>query len=220
MLPPGGEGAPLMPAFHVAAFGVTRETRAVANIGGIANVTLLSTRRQQSSASTPVPAIACSMPGRAPISGGPLTPAVPGLPAVRWMRRLLRAPAGRAVLRAPAAEEHRPRDLQRCLVAARAGPAVQLPAEQCPGHPGRAHRADHRQRVRPGIRAATGSESVCLRRRRLQYRPAAAAGRGTAPNPGRDHGRVRHCAGTRRGGGIRLAGASIPWRPVRAICPR
>ena len=38
----GGGGAPLMPAFHAAAFGASGETRAVVNIGGIANVTLLS----------------------------------------------------------------------------------------------------------------------------------------------------------------------------------
>jgi anhydro-N-acetylmuramic acid kinase len=38
----GGEGAPLMPAFHAAAFGAAGETRAVVNIGGIANVTLLA----------------------------------------------------------------------------------------------------------------------------------------------------------------------------------
>lgn len=37
----GGEGAPLMPAFHAAAFAGTGETRAVVNIGGIANLTLL-----------------------------------------------------------------------------------------------------------------------------------------------------------------------------------
>ncbi len=37
----GGEGAPLMPAFHAAAFGARGELRAVVNIGGIANVTLL-----------------------------------------------------------------------------------------------------------------------------------------------------------------------------------
>lgn len=37
----GGEGAPLMPAFHAAAFGSAGELRAVINIGGIANVTLL-----------------------------------------------------------------------------------------------------------------------------------------------------------------------------------
>lgn len=37
----GGEGAPLVPAFHAAAFGAAGEDRAVVNIGGIANVTLL-----------------------------------------------------------------------------------------------------------------------------------------------------------------------------------
>ncbi|MGH8206617.1 MAG: anhydro-N-acetylmuramic acid kinase [Steroidobacteraceae bacterium] len=37
----GGEGAPLMPAFHAAAFGAPGRTRALVNIGGIANVTLL-----------------------------------------------------------------------------------------------------------------------------------------------------------------------------------
>jgi anhydro-N-acetylmuramic acid kinase len=37
----GGEGAPLMPAFHLAAFGSSGQYHAVANIGGIANVSLL-----------------------------------------------------------------------------------------------------------------------------------------------------------------------------------
>jgi len=37
----GGQGAPLMPAFHAAAFTGVGETRAVVNIGGIANLTLL-----------------------------------------------------------------------------------------------------------------------------------------------------------------------------------
>ena len=37
----GGEGAPLMPAFHVAAFGTAGQYNAVVNIGGIANVSLL-----------------------------------------------------------------------------------------------------------------------------------------------------------------------------------
>jgi len=38
----GGEGAPLMPAFHAAAFGVPGRTRALVNIGGIANVTVVA----------------------------------------------------------------------------------------------------------------------------------------------------------------------------------
>lgn len=37
----GGEAAPLVPAFHAAAFGRAGEARAVVNIGGIGNVTLL-----------------------------------------------------------------------------------------------------------------------------------------------------------------------------------
>ena len=37
----GGEGAPLVPAFHAAVFTDRSETRAVVNIGGIANLTLL-----------------------------------------------------------------------------------------------------------------------------------------------------------------------------------
>jgi len=37
----GGQGAPLLPAFHKAAFGHAAEERVVANIGGIANITLL-----------------------------------------------------------------------------------------------------------------------------------------------------------------------------------
>jgi anhydro-N-acetylmuramic acid kinase len=37
----GGEGAPLAPAFHAAAFAEAGRKRAIVNIGGIANVTLL-----------------------------------------------------------------------------------------------------------------------------------------------------------------------------------
>src|SRR5690606_3287617 len=38
----GGEGAPLVPAFHAAAFASPGEDRAVVNIGGIANITTLA----------------------------------------------------------------------------------------------------------------------------------------------------------------------------------
>lgn len=37
----GGQGAPLMPAFHVAMLGATDEDRAVLNLGGIGNLTLI-----------------------------------------------------------------------------------------------------------------------------------------------------------------------------------
>lgn len=39
----GGEGAPLVPAFHAALFGDETENRTIVNIGGIANITLLPT---------------------------------------------------------------------------------------------------------------------------------------------------------------------------------
>jgi anhydro-N-acetylmuramic acid kinase len=38
----GGEGAPLMPVFHRTVLGSTTETRAVLNLGGIANITRLT----------------------------------------------------------------------------------------------------------------------------------------------------------------------------------
>lgn len=38
----GGQGAPLVPAFHQAAFGSGDETRVVANIGGIGNISVLN----------------------------------------------------------------------------------------------------------------------------------------------------------------------------------
>jgi anhydro-N-acetylmuramic acid kinase len=37
----GGQGAPLVPAFHLAAFGSSQKNRAIVNIGGIANITYL-----------------------------------------------------------------------------------------------------------------------------------------------------------------------------------
>jgi len=41
----GGEGAPLAPAFHQQVFHSTNENRAVLNIGGIANITYLTSRQ-------------------------------------------------------------------------------------------------------------------------------------------------------------------------------
>ena len=44
----GGQGAPLAPAFHRYAFQSTHESRAIVNIGGISNVTILSADSGQS----------------------------------------------------------------------------------------------------------------------------------------------------------------------------
>jgi len=44
----GGQGAPLVPAFHAAWFGQTAQTRGVLNLGGIANLTVLGAQGQVS----------------------------------------------------------------------------------------------------------------------------------------------------------------------------
>jgi len=44
----GGQGAPLVPPFHLAVFGDAKESRAVLNIGGISNITLLPASVAQS----------------------------------------------------------------------------------------------------------------------------------------------------------------------------
>lgn len=43
----GGQGAPLVPAFHQAVFAKSGQNRAIVNIGGIANITLLSGNDRQ-----------------------------------------------------------------------------------------------------------------------------------------------------------------------------
>jgi len=43
----GGQGAPLVPAFHQAMFGKTGQTVAVLNIGGMANLTILGSRQAE-----------------------------------------------------------------------------------------------------------------------------------------------------------------------------
>lgn len=45
----GGQGAPLVPAFHQAVFGSAHEARAVVNIGGIANISILPTTSDNTS---------------------------------------------------------------------------------------------------------------------------------------------------------------------------
>jgi len=57
----GGQGAPLVPAFHAMVFGGTERPRAVLNLGGIANLTLLPGSRDPA---TPVRGFDCG-PGNA-----------------------------------------------------------------------------------------------------------------------------------------------------------
>ena len=59
----GGQGAPLLPVFHDQVFRSDGEDRVIANLGGIANITILTRRQTASPASIPVRPTACSMPG-------------------------------------------------------------------------------------------------------------------------------------------------------------
>ncbi len=59
----GGQGAPLVPPFHQAVFGHPQEIRAVLNIGGISNITLLDPQ-----AASPVLGFDCG-PGNALMDG-------------------------------------------------------------------------------------------------------------------------------------------------------
>jgi len=58
----GGQGAPLVPPFHLAAFGHASQARAVLNIGGISNITLLP--EAQTSTDAPLIGFDCG-PGNA-----------------------------------------------------------------------------------------------------------------------------------------------------------
>ena len=59
----GGQGAPLVPPFHQAVFGHPQEIRAVLNLGGISNITVLAPQ-----AATPVLGFDCG-PGNALMDG-------------------------------------------------------------------------------------------------------------------------------------------------------
>jgi anhydro-N-acetylmuramic acid kinase len=61
----GGQGAPLVPAFHATVFGHQRLRRAVVNLGGIANVSLIEPRKPGADANLPVRAATGDGPGGA-----------------------------------------------------------------------------------------------------------------------------------------------------------
>ncbi len=107
----GGQGAPLAPALHAALFGDAERHRVVLNIGGIANVTdLPPARRGARLRHRTGQHAARRLVHAAPRPGFRPRRRVGGDGSVD--RRAARSAARRAVFRAAAAEEHRPRPLQ------------------------------------------------------------------------------------------------------------
>ena len=135
----GGQGAPLVPAFHAAVFG-----------GPVASGGRQHRRHRQRdrpaargrryAASTPVPATCCSTCGTRATAAGRSTPTAPGRGAGASTPRLLAALLAEPYFSARAAEEHRPRPLQRRL----AGRAARRPpraGRRRAGDAARVHRA-------------------------------------------------------------------------------
>ncbi len=137
----GGQGAPLVPAFHRIAFGGDAP-RVVVNIGGIGNITVLDGERILGFDAGPgnvlIDGWMSARLGASFDADGAL--AATATPDEDFIRRA----AGRAVLQGGAAEEHGTRSVH-----ARLGPATaRRPDAGCedgPGHADRTDRARHRR---------------------------------------------------------------------------
>ena len=153
----GGQGAPLVPAFHRAVFGRAGATVAVLNLGGIANLTVLGPEDDVigfdcGPANTLLDLWCERSSGRAFDANG--ATAARGVVDAAPSRRL----ACRAVLRAGAAEEHGTRPLQRAM------------ARRSPRHGGRARAAASGGRAGNARRS---SPPMSSRRRAAVMRPGA-----------------------------------------------
>ena len=141
----GGQGAPLAPAFHHAVFASRDETRAVLNLGGIANLTHLPADDQAATTgfdTGPANTLLdhwCRRHFNAPFDDHGARAAA-GVVQQKLLDKLLAGP----VLRPPAAQEHRPRILQPGVARAntRRCKFRRPRARGRPGHPDRAHRRD------------------------------------------------------------------------------
>ncbi len=107
----GGQGAPLVPAFHAALFGGDVR-RVVVNLGGIANLTDLAPGGAVGRVRYRARATCCSTTGTGGIAAASSIATARGQRRGASTTRCWRAMRERAVFRAHAAEEHRPRPLQ------------------------------------------------------------------------------------------------------------
>ena len=210
----GGQGAPLVPAFHRALFGRADATVAVLNLGGIANLTVLgqaAARRPASTAARPTP---CSTSGASARRAAPSTPTAPPRRAATSTARLLDALLAEPYF-ALAPPKSTGLDLFNAALARRPprrGRGTRPVARRRrPGDARRAHRARRRHCLPPPCRRSGRADR--LRRRRLQRRPDGAAGPIARADAGRGERCARAAARPGRGDGVRLAGARVRRAP-------
>ncbi len=210
----GGQGAPLVPAFHQALFGDGDASRAVLNIGGFSNVSLLSPGK-------PVRGFDCG-PGNvlmdawihhqrgehfdrdgAWAASGQVNHALlASLLADEFFAARGPKSTGRERFNLPWLQEHLARhpalpaaDIQATLLEL----SARSISESLPGRPA-------------GLRRGAG-----MRRRRLQYGADEAPGHADARSSGRQYRRIRHSPCLDGGHGIRLASPSVSRAPARQL---
>ena len=153
----GGQGAPLLPVFHDQVFRSDSEDRVIANLGGIANITILTHDSSVTGFDTG--------PGQPPARCLDRATSGQGL---RCRRRLGRHPARSTrrccancwtnrTLRLAAAQEHRARAVQPAVAAKQAG-LVLAAAARCAGDAA----AVHRRARSPPRCANTRPERRCM----------------------------------------------------------
>ncbi len=210
----GGQGAPLVPAFHRALFSRPGEATAVLNLGGIANLSAIAPTARPS-ASTAARPTRCSTSGARPPRVGASTQAAPGRHPERSTRGLLDALLAEPYFALPP-----PKSTGRDLFNAQwlearlldTGARARLAGTRHPGDAGRADRADGRRRGSPPRRDGEGTGG--LRRRRLQRRPDGPPRRPSRADGGGLERRSRPAAGPGGSVCLRLAGTRL--RSARA----
>ena len=214
----GGQGAPLVPAFHAAMFSEPDRHRVIANIGGIANVTDLPTEDDVRGFDTG--------PGNVLLDLWSLRQRnAPYDDAGAWAasgtidHALLAMISRGALLCRAAAQEHRARSLQRGLARSEPGAGeLDRPRGRRAGDAVCADRAYARGRR---SRALRGSAGIADLRRRCQERAAAATDRGRAATRARRvhrYARVSRANKSRRWHSRGSPAKPLPAGP--AICPR
>ena len=159
----GGQGAPLVPAFHAALFGGDVH-RVVVNIGGIANLTDLPARRDAVRGFDTGPGNVLLDLWHARHRGGAFDRDGAWARRDASTRRCSRTLLAEPYFARTAAEEHRPRSLPCRTGSTRSSPAADVAPDDVQATLRRADGADHR---RCGVaRIARRGGSAGLRRRR------------------------------------------------------